>query len=104
MRVKNSADTRNRDAIRAHLPHIVEMFGAGNFSAPMLVHDSSNVPGTKAMSALKDRIQYRYVETPRGGRVDIVTTDRDALAAVHDFLRFQIADHETGDPATVRPR
>jgi hypothetical protein len=42
------ADTRNRDAIRSHLPHIAMMSGEGNFDVPMLVHDSKNVPGTKA--------------------------------------------------------
>jgi hypothetical protein len=36
--------------------------------------------------------------------VDIVTTDAEALKAVHDFLRFQIADHKTGDPLTPRKR
>ena len=56
------------------------------------------------MAALKDRITYTYVETPRGGRVDIVTRDRDAVGAVHRFLRFQIADHRTGDSTAVTPR
>jgi len=26
----------------------------------------------------------------------------DAVAAVHDFLRCQIADHQTGDPLDVK--
>jgi hypothetical protein len=98
------ADTRNRDAIRSHLPHIAMMFGDGNFDAPMLVHNSKNVPGTKAMTRLKSAIRYRYVETPKGGRVDIVTSDPAALGAVHQFLRFQITDHKTGDPTTIRTR
>ena len=76
----------------------------GNFDAPMLVHDSKDVPGTRTMAARKSLIRYQYVETPAGGRVDITTTDADGLAAVHDFLRFQIADHGTGDATTVRKR
>jgi hypothetical protein len=36
-----------------------------------------------------------------GGRIRIATESREALAAVHDFLRFQIKDHQTGDPLTV---
>jgi hypothetical protein len=36
--------------------------------------------------------------------VDITTTNREALAAVHEFLAFQISDHKTGDPVTVRKR
>jgi len=102
--VNDLADTKNRDAIRSHLPHIAMMFGDGNFDAPMLVHDSKNVPGTKAMTKRKGAIQYQYVETSKGGRVDIVTSDPAALAAVHQFLKFQIAEHKTGDPTTVRTR
>jgi hypothetical protein len=100
--VNDSADTKNRDAI--HLPHIAMMFGEGNFDAPMLVHDSKNVPGTRTMTELKGAIRYRYVETAKGGRVDILTSDPTALAAVHQFLKFQIAEHKTGDPTTVRTR
>jgi hypothetical protein len=102
--VKRAADTKNRDAIRSHLPHLATMFGSGNFDAPMLVHDSANVPGTKVMAARKGAIRYEYIETANGGRVNIFTSDREALEAVHLFLKFQIAEHKTGDPATVRPR
>ena len=102
--VKESADTNNRDAIRSHLPHVAMMFGEGNFDAPMLVHDSKSVPGTKGMAERKGVIRYQYVETANGGRVNIVTTDPDALAAVHQFLKFQIGEHKTGDPTIVRAR
>ena len=102
--VKDAGDTKNRDAIRSHLPHIAMMFGNGNFNAPILVHDSANVPGTEIMAARKDAIRYQYAETANGGRVTIVTSDAQALEAVHAFLKYQIAEHKTGDPATVRPR
>jgi hypothetical protein len=102
--VKDAGDTKNRGAIRSHLPHIAMMFGSGNFEAPMLVHDSANVPGANTMAVHKDAIRYEYAETPNGGRVNIVTTDREALDAVHAFLKYQIAEHKTGDPSTVRPR
>jgi hypothetical protein len=102
--VTDPADTKNREAIRSHLAHIAMMFGEGNFDAPMLVHDSTNVPGTKAMTQRKAAIRYQYVETVKGGGVDILTSDRAALAAVHQFLKFQIAEHKTGDPTTVRAR
>jgi len=102
--VRDAADVADRDAIRSHLPHIATMFGEGRFEAPMLVHDSTTVPGTAVMTELRDRIRYRYSETSGGGRVDIVTTDAAAVEAVHAFLRFQIDQHETGDPATVGKR
>jgi hypothetical protein len=101
--VNDATDKTNLDAIRSHLPHIAAMFGAGNFDAPMLVHDTK-VPGTAELATLKDHITYTYAETPRGGRVDIVTADPVALQAVYAFLRFQIADHRTGDSLEVRRR
>lgn len=102
--VKDASNTTDRDAIHSHLPHIASMFGGGDFKAPMLVHDSTNVPGTATLARLKDRITYTYVESPTGGRVDIVTTDETALGALHEFLRYQIREHRTGDPVTVTPR
>jgi len=102
--VKDASDTTNRDAIRAHLPHIAEMFGAGNFEAPMFVHDTRTVPGVAALAAMKSSLKYTYSETPRGGRVDIVSTNAEAVKALHQFFRFQITDHKTGDPLTPRKR
>ena len=102
--VKDAADTKNRDAIRAHLPHIAQMFGQGNFDAPILVHDRKDVPGISTLARLKDKVTYRFTETPSGGRVDIVTTDAEAVRAVHEFLRFQIEDHKTGDSTGVKKR
>ena len=101
--VTSSTDTTNLDAIRGHLPHIASMFSDGNFDAPMLVH-ATDVPGTADMAKLRDRIRYKFVDTPLGGRVSIVTADPAALSAVHRFLRFQIADHQTGDSTEIRTR
>ena len=102
--VTDPADAKNREAIQSHLSHIAMMFGSGDFTAPMLVHDSASVPGTKIMAERKAAIRFQYVETPTGGRVNIVTTDGSALAGVHEFLRYQIAEHKTGDQTTVRMR
>lgn len=102
--VKDAADTKDRDAIRSHLPHIATMFASGHFDAPMLVHDTRDVPGTKVLTDRKDTITYTYAETPTGGRVEIVTRDKTTLAALHDFLRYQIKEHETGDAGKVTKR
>jgi hypothetical protein len=101
--VKAATDKTNLDAIRSHLPHIAMMFGQGHFDTPMQVHDTQ-VPGTMELAKLKDRLTYTYVETPLGGRVDVVTSEAGALAALHKFLRFQIADHQTGDTTAIRRR
>ena len=102
--VKDRADTANRDAIQSHLPHLVGLFTSGDFTPPMIVHDRKDVPGTKELARLKDKLKYAYVKMPAGGRVEIVTTDKDALAALHAFLKFQIEDHNTGDSTVAKKR
>jgi hypothetical protein len=98
-------DTASRDQIRGHLRHIATMFADGNFQAPMLIH-AKTPPGVPAMQKAKSEISYRFRQTDRGAAVDVVTSNREAIAAIHEFLRFQISDHRTGDATTVgrRPR
>ena len=101
-------DAKDADAtkeqVRAHLSHIATMFGNGNFEAPMLVHDTTNVPGIAVLAERRAAVTYRYAETSGGGRVDVMTTDPAALTALHDFLRYQIREHATGDPRSVTRR
>lgn len=100
----NEADDReSRDSIRKHLRHIAKIFAEGDFKSPLLIHGRTP-PGVPALQRLKAEIRYDYEETERGARVNIKTGNAEALAAVHEFLRFQIKDHETGDPTEVRPR
>jgi hypothetical protein len=98
---KSAEDKESRDAIRGHLSHIAKMFSDGDFEAPMLVHDRVP-PGVDAMKKKKAGIQWNYEEIENGARVVAITRDPEALAAIHEFLRFQIADHRTGDPGTVQ--
>ena|SRR5437763_983742 len=93
----SAADSAAIDRIRMHLQHIAAMFAAGDFSAPMLIH-AKEPPGAAAMKEAGAAIAYTYEPIDRGGVVRITTTSAAALAAVHDFLRFQIEDHKTGDP------
>lgn len=98
--VNDPSDAGDREQIRRHLAHVREMFSAGDFAIPMFVHDGVP-PGTATMKRRGSAIRYRYEELPAGGRILISTSDPDALDAVHDFLRFQITEHETGDPLEV---
>ncbi len=98
---KDAKDTASRDEIRAHLTHIARMFSDGNFEAPMFIHDQVP-PGVSVMKERKSRIAYQFENAENGGRVHISTTDKKALEAIHEFLRFQIADHQTGDPIAVQ--
>lgn len=99
--VNDPKDTDNLNSIRQHLAHIARMFAEGDFRTPMLVHDRMP-PGVSVMERMKADIKYAYEETERGGRVRIETASAVALAAVHEFLRFQIEDHQTGDSTEVK--
>ena len=93
----NSADdVESTKQIRMHLKHIVMMFAAGNFDAPMLIHDQTP-PGVPVLQELKGEINYNFEEIDRGAAVRISTKNPTALKAIHDFLRFQIKEHKTGD-------
>lgn len=92
----SSDDAASSEEIRMHLKHIAKMFAEGNFNAPILIHDQTP-PGVPVMQELKDEITYNYEEIDRGAAVRISTKNPRALKAIHDFLRFQIKEHKTGD-------
>lgn len=101
VRANSPSDTASRDEIRSHLRHIAIMFADGNFNAPILIHQQ-NPPGADVMQRLKDEIKYEFEDDKRGGRVRISTKNSEALAAIHEFLRFQIEEHKTGDSLKVK--
>jgi hypothetical protein len=89
-------DTASRDEIRTHFRHVSRMFANGDFTDPMLVHAVS-VPGTTEMKQQKNSLHWREIETPRGAKMIVTADNKSALEALHQFLRFQIEDHKTGD-------
>jgi len=95
-------DTESRDQIRRHLRHIAMKFSEGDFEVPMLIHEKTP-PGSETMKQLKGAIDYQFNETERGASIRISTTDAQALKAIHEFLKFQIREHKTGDPLEVKP-
>ena len=98
----NSADDKTSvDQIRQHLQHISSAFQAGDFNIPMFVHDQTP-PGVPVMQELKGAISYRFEQSEGGAQVVISTADKRALEAIHEFLRFQIREHRTGDPLEIR--
>ena len=97
----DAKDITSRDQIRMHLTHIATMFADGNFKAPMLIHDQTP-PGAPTLQRLKTEITYKFENTDRGGRVRIMTMNAEALSAIYEFLRFQIKEHQTGDPLEVK--
>jgi hypothetical protein len=96
----NTADAKTISEIQSHFREIADAFAHGAFDKPLATHDEMP-PGTDIMAKNKNRIRYRYEERSSGAAVVIETSDAATLAAIHDFLRYQITEHRTGDPLTV---
>ena len=99
--VNQDTDAESRKQIRDHLRTISKEFAEGVFTSPIATH-AEMPPGVPVMRERKARITYAYEETPDGARVLISTTDRTSRTAVHDFLKYQIREHATGDPVSVQ--
>jgi hypothetical protein len=98
--LKDPLDAAGLEQIRSHLREITGQFAAGDFATPLATHGEVP-PGVSMMQDRKTAIAYAYEDITVGGRVRIVTADATALEAVHDFLRYQIREHATGDPLTI---
>jgi hypothetical protein len=96
----DAGDDAGRDEIRTHLREIAADFANGEFAKPLATHGEVP-PGVATMQARKNFLAFTYEDTANGGIVRIRTTDKTARQAVHEFLRYQIREHGTGDPLSV---
>ena len=94
---KDRDDRETISHVRGHLKRVDQAFADGDFSLPMFVHDTE-VPGTAIMKERRSSIAYSFELLPNGAKVVIRTNHPQALASVHEFLRYQIREHKTGDP------
>lgn len=100
---KDAGDTESESQIRTHLQHIAQAFATGDFTLPLFIHETE-APGSAIMKERRSMLSFTFERMPAGGKVIVRTSDRQALTALHDFLRFQIREHKTGDPLTPAER
>lgn len=93
---RERTDTVSQEQIKAHLSHIAKLFKEGDFSKPMFTHGETP-PGVPTMKRLKAEIDYTFEEIENGARVRISSVSPEAIKALHQFLRYQIKEHQTGD-------
>ncbi len=97
---KEAADTASITLIRSHFREIAASFANGAFDKPVATHGELP-PGATTMTANAALIRYRYEERADGASVVLESADPDTRKAIHEFLRYQIVEHKTGDPMTV---
>ncbi|HEX6099824.1 MAG TPA: hypothetical protein VF432_26160 [Thermoanaerobaculia bacterium] len=100
LRANDKGDDATIAAIRGHLREIVQQFEKADFSTPAFVH-GYRPDGVARMEQLRGDIAYRYQSVDAGGRIRITTRSAEALAAIHDFLRFQVTEHRTANTGKV---
>ena len=96
-----AGDAESIAQIRSHFREIAAAFADGLFVKPLATHGELP-PGAATLAANTSRITYRYQELPAGAGVVIETFDAATLTALHDFLRYQIVEHKTGDPLAIQ--
>lgn len=95
---RDSNDSLGVAQIRAHMKLIQHAFQAGDFSTPAFVH-ARDMPGTAVMSRKRSAITYSYADLPLGGEVRLTSSDPEAIAAIHEFMLAQRAEHHAGESA-----
>jgi hypothetical protein len=101
VQARDARDAETIAHVRAHLRQIAAGFARGDFSPATHAHGRVP-PGVPTMRRLKDQIRYAYSPVARGGRVRISSRNAEAVGAIHEFLRFQIQAHGTGDSTAVQ--
>jgi hypothetical protein len=95
------ADTATLGRVRTHLREITREFARGDFAKPFATHDEMP-PGARTLQERTNALAFEYEDLAAGGRVRITASDAKATDAVHEFLRYQIREHATGDPLAVQ--
>lgn len=98
--VNAPGDHELREQVVMHLQKIGRQFSQGDFSSPLAVHGEEPA-GVRPLQQFARSITYTFEAGELGGRVVISTGNGRALAAIHEFLRYQIREHRTGDPLSL---
>ena len=90
--VRNRKDREQIGLVREHMRHEVVRFRRGDFSSPEEIH-GEHMPGLHALATGAKRLDIRYENVPRGGRIWYRTKDPNLVRAIHEWFRAQVADH-----------
>lgn len=94
--VVHDMDQTQISLVRSHLLQEAARFARGDYSDPAYIHGRT-MPGLALLASGASRVSIRYFETPTGGAITFSSTDRDTVAAIHQWLAAQQRDHNSGD-------
>lgn len=97
---KDANDAAMIKTLKQHLEMQAKNFEKGNFETQMQVH--GKLPdGAPMLKKLRNEITYDVKSLDNGATLRIFSVNPEARQAIHEFLKFQINEHQTGDPLTV---
>lgn len=97
---KDPNDKETIAAIQQHLALQAKAFEKGNFEAPIETHGKPP-DGVPVLKKLRREITFEVVQMDAGAALRMFTINAQARQAIHDFMKFQIQEHQTGDPMEV---
>jgi hypothetical protein len=97
---KDPNDSASVNAIRKYLDVQKDLFEKGKNDTDTDVH--GKVPdGLLVMKKLRGEITFYTVNSEGGAVLRMFSVNNQARQAIHDFMKFQIAEHKTGDSPTT---
>ena len=86
------SDTTQIALIREHVQEEALKFQRGDFGDPADIHGSS-MPGLAELRESAGKITVAYTELPEGAKIQYSTSDRELVAALHQWFEAQVSDH-----------
>jgi len=97
---KDPNDTATITALRKYLEAQKALYEKGKNDSDAEVH--GKIPdGLATMKKMRNDITFYSTETDSGAVLRMFSVNDQARQAVHDFMKFQISEHKTGDSPTV---
>jgi hypothetical protein len=97
--VRDPADTKQIQMVRAHLQEMRGRFEQGDYSGPSHIHGDA-MPGLAELKAAKPgQIAVSYKDLADGAELEYRTTGPRLIAALHAWIDAQLSDH--GKDATL---
>jgi hypothetical protein len=93
---KSPPNAKTEEELQALAQYISASLASGNFALQIFVEPVAP-PNLPQLTKHKDDFAYQIEKVANTTRIRIATTDMVALQALHDFLRFEIVAHKTGD-------
>lgn len=97
---KDPQDTNTIAAIQKYLQNQKELWEKGKDLAVTEVH-TKFPESAVTMRKLRNEITFYMAKTDNGGVLRMFSINDQARNAIQDFLKFEIAEHKTGDSPTI---